>query len=182
MAEFIPTNEYEASHQIDAMSFHEDVYTLMTIFLSSKHFLDIDVEDNKNAEPPYSGTRYWAHLAEEVETRKIPRLLVSIATTLRVKTDDGGWWSDNSNSVGTLSKGALNHQPEVLSMREACNKIIHATKVHYDVEPINDFEHIGNKFRYLNPMIYLYGENRGKKWKACLDIHSFCKGCLETIF
>ncbi len=56
-----------------------------------------------------------------------------------------------------------------LSLREACNKIIHATKIHFDVSE----NEIG--VLYVNPHIYLYGKKFDKDWKAKLDVLDFAR-------
>ncbi|SFH61803.1 hypothetical protein SAMN05216299_1384 [Nitrosospira sp. Nsp14] len=48
-----------------------------------------------------------------------------------------------------------------LGLPEACNKIIHARKISFDVEKIGEHP-------YLNPYVYLYGKQNGKNWKATL--------------
>ncbi len=55
-----------------------------------------------------------------------------------------------------------------LEIREACNKIIHAQKVRFDVEEIG-------VQKYMNPIIYLYGTLQNKEWRATLDVIKFCK-------
>ncbi|MBQ0761397.1 hypothetical protein [Marinobacter psychrophilus] len=185
MSELKPHDENGRPHLIDPAGLFDDVYTLMAIYLSSRQFLEMDIEDNVDAEPPFSGIRYWHDLTLGMELEKVPKLLISIAATLRIKNDDGGWHSNNRRSVGRLWPN-LNDSSSAgdisLTLREACNKIIHATRVNYDVEPVDRFESIGRKPGHLNPWVYLYGAKGNKDWKATLDITAFCKCCLETTF
>jgi hypothetical protein len=154
----------------------------MTIFLSSSKFQEIDCELYADAKPPYSGTRYWGDIAEDMENRLIPKLLISLSASLRIKHDDGSWWIENERNVGKLFPDLNTKNEEILSLREACNKIIHAKSVHYDIEPIGSFEHIKRQCRYLNPFIYLYGTKYDKNWKAMLDVRQFATGCLNVVF
>jgi len=68
---------------------------------------------------------------------------------------------------GELQPDIESPKTELLTLREACNKIMHATEIHFDVEgqdPATSF---------INPIIYLYGTNRGKKWRAVLDLVNY---------
>ncbi|MEQ5816794.1 hypothetical protein J3362_14855 [Marinobacter sp. NFXS11] len=185
MSELKPEEENGRPHLIDPAGLFDDIYTLMAIYLSSRQFIEMDIEDNEDAGPPFSGIRYWHELALGMELEKVPKLLISIAATLRIKNDDGGWHSNNRRPVGRLSPDLRGTSPTddiPLTLREACNKIIHATRVHYDVEEVDRFESIGRKSGYLNPWVYLYGTKGKKDWKATLNVTAFCKCSLETTF
>lgn len=56
-----------------------------------------------------------------------------------------------------------------LGLRDACNKVIHAHKVDFDV----GFTESG--VSYLHPYIYLEGTEWKKPWVANLDIVKFCR-------
>ncbi len=57
-----------------------------------------------------------------------------------------------------------------LIMIEACNKIIHANSLNFDVSGGDSHEE-----QYLNPIIHIYGEKYGKEWKVELDVIKFCE-------
>ncbi len=59
-------------------------------------------------------------------------------------------------------------------MREACNKIIHATEPRFDVEQpyLSDPLAEGD---YVGPYIYLYGTKGSENWRAVLSIIDFAK-------
>jgi hypothetical protein len=64
---------------------------------------------------------------------------------------------------------------EDLTLREACNKIIHATKIGRNVvdpDPGRNPDQIGV---YLRPYLHLYGTKDGRDWKADLKIIEFAK-------
>lgn len=63
-----------------------------------------------------------------------------------------------------------------LDFREACNKIIHAKRVHFDIAV-----HEKTGVDYLNPVVYLYGSKGEKEWKATLDITQFCRAAGNVI-
>ena len=78
------------------------------------------------------------------------------------------------SNCGQLEKDVGTTDVEILDLREACNKIIHAKKVR------GDFEENGGQ-TYLNPLIYLYGEQKGKSWRATLDIVAFSKEYVSLV-
>lgn len=73
---------------------------------------------------------------------------------------DGAWLNElQSQPCVTLQRDVASADAVPLTMRDACNKIIHATNFRFDVEQ-----------SYINPVIYFYGTDKGKDWRAVLDI------------
>lgn len=148
-----------------------ELHRLLSIFLSSRAFAALrNGYPGEGFDPIYK--------IQEVEEDEITRLLLNLAITARVIDDrqDRIFELAGSN-CGQLEKrqkdgSVLN--VEVLNLREACNKIIHAAKVRFDIE-----EEAGQP--YLNPYIYLYGEQNGKSWKAVLDIIAFSKNYISIV-
>ena len=64
---------------------------------------------------------------------------------------------------------------EALTIREACNKIIHATRIQRDIANPDPFRNPDNPDAYVLPHVYLYGEKDGREWKAKLSIIDFVK-------
>ena len=54
-----------------------------------------------------------------------------------------------------------------LSLRESCNKIIHARKVSFDSLPLN------NHNRYWNGICHLQGEFRKSKWHISINVRNW---------
>ena len=181
--EDLPTKGHLSSYQMYGEEFVEDVYFLMSIFATSKHLVDIDIDQHRNENPPYSGVQCWSHLAELIEMRHIPRRLISIAISYRMGVDDGRWWNSEDRSVGLLTDDINNPDTTTeVKLRLACNKIIHAKKLHYDIEVVENLHWTLDRVRYLHPSLYLYGEKHDKKWLLHLRIYDFCNSCIETIF
>ena len=112
---------------------------------------------------------------QAVENDEITRILLSLAVAARVIYDrEGRVFELVGSDCGTLQKDVGVSMIEVLEIREACNKIMHAEKVRFDVEELGDQ-------KYLNPVIYLYGNLHNKNWRACLDIVKFCKEYVSTV-
>lgn len=111
-------------------------------------------------------------LANEYEKSEIEHLLLQIATLFRSadtaalnKLTFNQRWNPN---VGKLEQ-PIGSNAEDLTLREACNKIIHVKEIKYEV--ING-EYDWN--RYLKPTMYLYGQQSKEKWRAILDVKAFC--------
>ena len=114
-------------------------------------------------------------LANEQAVEEITRLLAVTASILRARDDYAmdevrrsgkhGEWLDElqSQPCGTLQRDVASADTVPLTMRDACNKIIHATNFRFDVE--GEFED-----SYVKPVLYFYGREKGKEWRAVLDI------------
>ncbi|MDP1638578.1 MAG: hypothetical protein Q8K74_11050 [Candidatus Nitrotoga sp.] len=173
MTEFIPTEEWKATHDIGHEAFFLDVYRLLCYSSASRVIAEL--EDGSSQRPLSS----FVSVNEQSE---ISRLLLHLAVYYRVKYDDGSWehgfWlHKNFQGVGSLAEDVLTQETSVaLDFREACNKIIHAKRVHFDIAV-----HEKTGVNYLNPIVYLYGSRGVKEWKATLDITQFCKAAGNVI-
>lgn len=115
-------------------------------------------------------------LIKEYEMSEVARILIEIAVQIRNQIDldcstfEGRKYNPNS-STGKLT---INYQSAScrtidLSFREACNKIIHAKHINFDLLNPNSIK----EYDYMNPQIYLYGDFNGHEWKTELDILKF---------
>ena len=145
-----------------------ELHRLLALFLASKSFASLRTNyPGEGFDPIYK--------IQEVEDDEITRLLLSLAITARVIDDrEGRVFELVGSNCGQLEKDVGTTDVEILDLREACNKIIHAKKVRGDVE-----EDGGQT--YLNPLIYLYGEQNGKSWRAALDIVAFSKEYVSLV-
>ena len=138
-------------------------FRLLTTFLASENLHNICNGDCD------SGADILANEFEKVE---IEHLMLQIATLFRSAdtcaleelTSDQRW----NPTVGKLEQ-PIGSSIMDLSLREACNKIIHVWEIKYE---IIDGDYEWNRF--LKPIVYLYGQKQGKPWKAILDIEKFC--------
>jgi len=120
------------------------------------------------------------------EMTEVRHLLVNIATCIRIGRDyQKIYYSENQDlckaEVGKLLE-ARKRKPLILA--EACNKIIHATKLAFEKGETGAKEHPATenlKFPFLKPYVHLYGtrwnNSRGKNvpWKATVDVEAFAK-------
>ena len=85
-----------------------------------------------------------------------------------------------SHGAGWLERG---NGRERLSFREACNKILHAKRVEWellksDESPLykhfyNRLGFVGPKTEYKAPALRLWGEQNGRAWEAQVDVIPF---------
>jgi len=163
MAERPPPDYMKAGHIFDRGPITLDLYRLLSMVLvdqrmsglaSKSHFIDM--------------------LREEYLGEEITRILISSAAALRIWFDlhDPRYFADLKTNCGKLFADwpTRSKKSEVLTLREACNKIIHATRVHHDTVGDPEYEDW-----YLRPYVYLYGKKGKRNWRAQLDIVNFAK-------
>ena len=167
--EFVYEDDRRDGYFFDAGSFRLDLYRLITCFYSSVAFArygeDIDHDPIRNLQGEYEGN-------------EIVRLLVNISVQARIMDDRDALLSSRFLlHCGLLVPNLDNPQKDIpLTLREACNKVIHAKKFNWDVEQLKDEGNLPYPTtQYLTPRIYLYGLHGKSKWKATLDISKFVK-------
>ncbi|MBL7821458.1 MAG: hypothetical protein JNL65_12665 [Saprospiraceae bacterium] len=115
-------------------------------------------------------------LIKEYEMSEVSRILLEIAVQIRSQIDQDSPIFEgrkyNPNSI--TGKLTINPQSNLcktkdLSFREACNKIIHAKHINFDLSNAISIK----EYDSINPIIYLYGDLNGNEWKSQLDILKF---------
>lgn len=161
-------------HQIDVADFLGDVVRLMAYVQAGSVVFAIWRGKERDPDEPLVRFRSVFEAHQRIE---IPRLLISIAAMLRAKVDDGSWNCANE-SVGWLSQGSRvdPERGDRLGVREACNKVIHATRVH----PEYSRSEAGAQF--IGALITLHGEYRGEPWSAELNLQAFCIAIVNCDF
>ncbi len=143
-----------------------EIHRLVCIFLASKRFAELRDDDTPGNDV--------IDCLQECEEAEITRILLSVAVNARVIDDlQEGVFDFVGGACGTLTDAKKGESE--LSLREACNKIIHAQKVRFDVS--ENEQHIP----YVNPLIYLYGERNSVEWKAVLDVLEFAKKYVSVV-
>ena len=149
-----------------------DIYRLLTIFMASKGVAELEIPlPHLYAEDPLQ--RF-----DEFESDEITRILLTVAITVRVIDDHESRMFDflalncgclTSNTGGTMLVSAL-------TVREACNKVLHASKIEFERTTLP------NGRCFLQPRIHLSGtDHRQQTWQANLDIVLFCRECTSIL-
>lgn len=166
MTESIPPEHYREGHLPNTEVIVLDLHRLVTTFFSSQQLAELRTE---NAHDPIG----WLQQYEEDE---ITRILLSTAITARIIDDRDGHYLDRVDTTcGELIEDLSTPDKNIpLNLREACNKIIHAKKIHSDITEINYKNH-------MNPIMYFYGDRNGVEWKATLNILDYAIKYVESI-
>ena len=163
MAEHEPPQEGREGHFPKTETTILELYRLVVIFLASKNFAA-----HRNGYPGEGHDPIYQ--LQGCEEDEITRILLVLAITARVIDDrEGHVYEMVGTNCGRLQRNTANPTSEELTLRDACNKIIHAKKIRLDMEED------GNGQRHLNPFIYIYGEQGGTGWRATLDVILFAK-------
>jgi len=170
----VPTPHYmERGHRFDAGPYLLDLYRLLCMELADRLVVKQAVKS-----PIFERLR-----GEHIEGESI-RILTSTSIPLRILFDRHNKqqagrrqhddWHDKlldeakNADCGRLYARWPRKKSEVLTLREACNKIIHATTIYRDIAEERDPSH------YL-PYLYLYGKKDGLDWRAKLSIIAFAE-------
>ena len=168
MAEYIPSQPRRRQGHLPNTDYAiVELHRLLAIFLSSKNFAKLSQGFNGEQFDPIEKI-------QDVEEDESARILLTLAITARVIGDEEcGKFSEGSD-CGTLQADNLVNKNIPLTLREACNKLIHATKIQGDIEGPE-----GRRYRL--PTIYLYGSFNQKQWRAELDVIKFCKAYITAV-
>lgn len=128
------------------------------------HLLSIVLADEKIAYVIENDDDPIWELCRVAET-EIARLLVTSAVVARIADDQRGHMLLASPlTCGSLCEYTGSQEIKPLSLREACNKIIHAKQIQFDIK------HTTKELYSIMPTVYLLGEKNGRPWEAELDL------------
>lgn len=172
MPEFDSSWKLMKGPKLESLACREKLYILLSLFYASPRIADRC--DDEVGCP-------FRQMLDEHEESLITRLLIETAVLIRMKDDlfeqqHGIPAEAQKDFVGQIWLPGTASQPEPLHLREACNKLVHAKLINFDVsvEP-----HSWHSRHLQCPTIYVYGTNqRGIEWKAEIDIAKWVSfGC-----
>jgi hypothetical protein len=119
------------------------------------------------------------NLRTQFQEIQIGQVLLGVAVAIRNAMDQNParaqYWLDGIDAnVGTLYPTAQESTQLSLTVREACNKIIHCDSI--------NFHYVADQPRRglaLEPKVHLYGTHNGKDWKATIDVDRFIHVCAQ---
>ena len=170
MAEEHLPDHYKPGHAIEPGPFLLDLYRLLCMVLADKQLAKLSAHSPRNI----------GGLQGEYADTEITRALTSTSVILRILFDqnDARLFADLTvKKCGTLYPNYLKRKDtkEELTLREACNKIIHATRVNRDIVVPNAARNPDRVGLHRLPYMYLYGKKDGRNWRAKLSIIDFVK-------
>ena len=174
-------DELRLGHPFDAGPFALDLYRLLCIVLADKAVAKITV-DSGRPPLPIPAARGVAELQDQYRKAESTRILVSSAVALRIAFDQ------HPKALAKLSRGTCGvlfpnwtkRTREDLTLREACNKIVHATEIRDDVVIPDKRRNPDQEGSYVRPLLYLYGTKDKQKWRAQLSIVEFVSGAASV--
>ena len=153
-------------HKFDLKQVRLDLYRLACYFEASQPLAELGQAENA------SGEFFIDSLSREFFEDEVSRILLQSAIILRILDDESEADPEERNPFmcGELEQAG---ETSELSLREACNKIIHAWKINFDEDnlPLEAPEKEGKPF--LNLYVYLYGSQGKKHWKATIRMRDF---------
>jgi hypothetical protein len=161
---------YKACYSFEVEEVRLDLYRLLNQFVAEEKLSGLMEEDG------------WLFHAVDIVGHffdvELQRILIHAAVVARVKDDNEEEsllrLSNYETTCGVLIED-LRKPNDIasLNLREACNKIIHALRFHYDTEE--------QPRRIINPTIYLYGKRNSKNWKATIQVIDFIKHYINNV-
>jgi hypothetical protein len=150
-------------HVFDPTPFAVDVYRLVCLVLADKAVAKLD-------------RRRLTTLKDQYVRPEVTRILISTAVALRIRFDpkDPFHKKLEKSKCGKLYPRLRSRKPEVLTLREACNKIIHATQIRFHIHTPSPRYKGDEEDAYISrPLLYLYGNKDGADWRAVLSMIDF---------
>jgi hypothetical protein len=155
-------------HAIERGSFILDLYRLICMVSASR-----DVARRGLAAPAIAMMQGGFFKSE------VTRILISCAAGLRIQFDQHPQRStvEQGSDCGRLFPSWVTDpkKVEVLSLREACNKIIHATDIRFDVVIPNAAINPDEEGAYYQARLYLSGSKGRNDWRAELSLIDFAR-------
>lgn len=157
-------------HPIEGLIIEREIYWLMTVFGASRRLYQISDGENHSFDA----------IRNDYEDGEASRLLISVAIMIRSQMDARGPRPasidpNRGKVMGNLSTEGKRRQP--LGLRDACNKIIHATGVNF---PCRKAKKPGRT--YLGPKVELEGFQGDIRWRAVLDVMKFAEAAYAEIW
>ena len=139
----------------DATSIEKQCYYLSVMAIASQQI-------REEFPPPQAAE---IHIFYAYEDQEIHQTLISVAVQLRM-IDDVLMQKRRGREFAEGIVGRLD-EAGILSLREACNKIIHAREIEIQLP--------------AKPQIVLHGRKGSQAWKAELDILDFVRNAMSLV-
>jgi hypothetical protein len=191
MEDVEPLEEFRPGHSIDEIEIRKELYRLVTMVLASDPIAERALHwvIGKSKERPGYRTHYLQGLAQRYFADELSRILIYTAiqgrlyssmkypSSFPVWEEACGELEQGPRTGVPLGEGPLGGKMIPLTLREAFNKIIHATAMNTDSEAITarEGEAVASTNR-IKPVLYLYGTHmNGKPWRATLKLLEFVR-------
>ena len=197
--------ELPSKYILDREAIKQNAYRLVCLFYANK-------EIARNADPENRDTGI-AKLEDSYFFSEFSKLLIEIAISLRVLDDQVKSLTDGSEikasyleSMDSVNRNHNCMMFDEMSLRETCNKIIHANVVEPHIQEVEDGSHDIDNYNWLGwseaveqsgdtdipepePITWshltnnvrLGGTNRGEQWWHLLEVPIFAEAISELL-
>jgi hypothetical protein len=182
----LPLDTEEPGYGFDGKRFTLEVYRLLCLFGGSKSIAGYVREFDIALASLGGGERKADDIFELLEhhhfQKEVFHSILSIAGMLRIIEEryHKTFPSEPMFACGQLWEPSGSESRE-LTLREACNKLIHASRINFSLDEVNLGCHEGVRLRaisFYEDLIYLYGSRGTTTWRAELDVVRFCRVAL----
>lgn len=161
-------------HLIDFDGLEKNLFILQHLCYSSKTFCTKN-KISRNADE-FFDYEWWeyAGLLKSIVSNTVIESAIKVRMLqdfAQKESDDLKLSALDQEACANLSIGVVNKGSFTLSLRESCNKIVHATEAKMCWENINSSS---ESPEYWNGIYALWGDNRGSKWHVELNIENWC--------
>jgi hypothetical protein len=160
-----------------------DAYRLFCLFMADKAIYDMTPEDqqvwggSQRSEEPLFRLRH--HYIEDEVNHTIINLAICNRTHMERRKELHG--VDYPSAVcGKLTKDVSAEGEEDLSLREACNKIIHAEQFAMTFLKDGTVASFLGEMEPMHHEMWLSGEHNQRSWKAKLDVLAFLRATADN--
>ncbi len=167
-------------HTVDIDGIHESLFFLQNLCLASESFCKLDRIGRYAEESGDFGWYYYFGWLKSL----VCNHLIQCATKMRILQDLLSRYDEeidlaaiDADALKGLALGRFHPGNERLTVREACNKIIHATEVTLDWKDISK----KSETEYWTGVVWLEGTKGRKKWKLELRVSEFCRALFRVL-
>ena len=168
-------------HRIDIDGISENLFILQNLSLASRSFCE-KYRINQYSEEESEFDWYYLGWLKSIVSEKLIDCAIKVRILqdfLREEDEEIDFADLDQRACSDLVLGQFHAGSDPLTLREACNKIIHATKVNLvwkDVASGADDERVADEDlpEYWNGSVMLEGSKGNREWKLELYVVDFC--------
>lgn len=175
LGKIMPNPSGRRNYELNTEKIRRDLYRLATLVLADR---PMSVEAHDTDDP-------LAKIRDQFVEEELLHLLISTAITNRIIGEHLGELRNDpaemsfppiNQDCGALKKNLQSQVEELLSLREAANKIIHANEIESETQDIAD-----GAFPILPNILTLRGELSSSHWEAKLDLVKYIRASANNL-
>jgi hypothetical protein len=162
-------------HSLNTDKVHQSIFILKNLCLASHSFCKkYEISENSENEKEFTWDYYYGWLRVLVSENLLEcavkvRVLQDVVQEEEVSLQE----LDKEARIG-LDLGSLYGDSNLLTVREACNKVIHATEVSLDWIPVDDKSEVDEAPHFWSGVVKLRGKKGKLSWELALNVENFC--------